>query len=146
MAPAPRGQALRVELKGPFFVRDPRKTFRHNIRDLMDRIADVAERDVRARLHPGPSADAVRSKIRGRTKSLSGQRWAVTAVVSATDPSLTRAQQVKLNAQLSGRRVGTTRTGRYIGTTKGAKGRTAFRGTRSAVKRVVNDADMTKGM
>jgi hypothetical protein len=72
-----------IVLSGPFFERDPRKTFRQNIRDFMDKVAATGEADVKAHYPVGPTGDG-RAGVVGRTSSLAGKRWAVTAVISET--------------------------------------------------------------
>jgi hypothetical protein len=66
---------------GPFFRRDPVKTFRQNLRTMMDELAQEAAATAQAAYPIGPSG-AGRRGIVGRTKNLRGQRWAVTAVVT----------------------------------------------------------------
>lgn len=148
---------MTIELQGPFFTADPVKTYRQNIRSLMDDLARAAEDEVKARLRPGPAADAARGYIRGRTHSYKdGHRWATYMVVSSTDRSLDGPTQRRVNAQLSGRRtatiergfteLGRKRIGRSIGTMRGADGRKAFAGAASGFRAVIRGANLTKGM
>lgn len=150
-------QLLTMELSGPFFTADPRRTYRQNIRDLMDKLASTGENEVRARLYPGASAASAGRYIRGRTHSLkTGKRWATYAVVSSTDRSLSGEEQRKANAQLSGRRVtvvgrvykptNPSRMGRSIGSTRGADGRKAFSGAIRALRAVARRHDMSRGL
>lgn len=79
---------LEVELTGPFFQVDPRKTFRANAKVLLTAIAQEGEKEVKARspYYTGSKGDPtshIRDDIVGRTKSLSGKPWALTAVVSS---------------------------------------------------------------
>jgi hypothetical protein len=101
-----------VDFRGPFFQRDPNKTFRANIRDMMDKLSEEAERDVRLQLEVGqgsrlPLGGGVRpgrvsAHVVGRTKSLAGKRWQVTAHVSVRPPAgATRPQAIKLMAAAS---------------------------------------------
>jgi hypothetical protein len=77
---------LSVEYSGPLFKNDVRKTFRQNARDLVSAIAEDGEGLVKAELTVGNGrltgryADAVQ----GRIRSLSGKKWALTAVVTST--------------------------------------------------------------
>jgi hypothetical protein len=78
-----------VDMSGPFFRRDPKKTFRKNLRDFMDEVAELGEADVVAQLRAGEGRRAsirgggrVSQFVQGRTSSIRGKRWAVTAVVS----------------------------------------------------------------
>jgi hypothetical protein len=77
-----------VELDGPFFTVDPGKRFRQNARDMLQAVADEGQRAVQARApyYTGTKGDPtahIRDDIVGRTKSLSGKPWALTAVVSS---------------------------------------------------------------
>lgn len=79
-----------IRRTGPFFEKDPRKTFRQNVRTMMDAVAREGEDDVVAQMKAGDESRApiavgggrVSGHVVGRTHSLSGRRWAVTAVVS----------------------------------------------------------------
>ena len=137
---------ISIELTGPFFVGDPVKTYRQNIRALQDRIAAVGQTEVRARLLPGSSADAIRSRIIGRTSSREGRRWATYAVVSLDLSGLDRPAAQKAMAQFSGRHKAITRGGRNIGTTRGAEGRKAVSGATRAMRAILKDADMLRGL
>lgn len=84
-----------VDLSGPFFQRDPVKTWRENVKDFMDEVAKVGEADVGAQLRASQGNRAqlsiggrVSHYVVGRTKSLSGKRWATTAVVSVRPASI----------------------------------------------------------
>lgn len=82
-----------VELSGPFFRRDPGKTLRGNVRDLMDALADSMESDVRSEISahassmPGYSGWTWAHTI-GRTVSRTGKRWGTWARVSAYTENL----------------------------------------------------------
>ena len=125
---------LGVELSGPFFTRDPRKTLRANIRAYMDRIAEVGEAEIARRMTGSREANATRGHVWGRTSSVTGKRWAVTARVSVDTRGLDKQQAVRRMAIAAGRHTPVTRSGRRIGTTKGAEGRThAFRDGKKAL-------------
>lgn len=97
-----------IDLSGPFFSRDPRKTFRENVRVLMDAVAAEGERDVRSALQSGEgrrrpvSAGVLPARVSahaiGRTSSISGKRWAVTAVVSVRNRGMSKRQGTALMA------------------------------------------------
>lgn len=104
-----------IDRSGPFFQRDPTRTFRQNVRVLMDKVAEAGEADVKAQLRQGEGG---RKKLRGitpprvsghvvgRTRNLRGKRWAVTAVVSVNNSGLSKRQGVSLmaaSAMLEGR-------------------------------------------
>ena len=152
-----RPHLMTIELEGPFFTADPERTYRQNIRDLMDDLAKTGENEVRARLYPSRSASSAGKYVKGRTSSIkTGRRWATYMVVSSTDRSLSGEEQRLANAQLSGRRVSVvgrvfkpttpSRMGRAIGTTRGADGRKAFAQAMSALRAVFKRGDLTKGM
>ena len=79
---------VEVELSGPFFTRDPRKTFRGNARVLLTAIAEEGEKATKARApyYTGAGGDPdahIRDYIQGRMKSLTGKPWVLTSVVSS---------------------------------------------------------------
>lgn len=139
-----RRPTLGIELSGPFFERDPRLQWRDNVKAFMDRVADIGEAEVQRRLSRGASAAATRDHVVGRTRALSGRRWACTARVSVSTAGLIAPAAIRRQAIAAGRHNPTTRTGRTIGTTKGAEGEThAFRDSQKAViDRARNSADL----
>jgi hypothetical protein len=99
-----------IDLTGPFFVHDPAKTFRQNIRLLMDVLAAEGEADVKTQMRSGEGGrrpmrgiipERVSGHVVGRTSSLRGRRWAVTAVVSVNNSRLSPAQGKTLMAAAS---------------------------------------------
>jgi hypothetical protein len=93
-----------VDLSGPFFRKDPVKTWRANVRDFMDEVAAIGEAEVKAQLQSGQGdrrplryGGRVSDHIVGRTRSLAGRRWAVTAVVSPR-PRGSRREAISLMA------------------------------------------------
>lgn len=69
-----------IEFSGPFFTKDPVLTFRENARKMLEGMAAEGEAAVRA---ASPyDTGAFRGGVVGRTKSLSGRKWAMTAVIS----------------------------------------------------------------
>lgn len=73
---------LTVDLSGPFFRRRPGDTLYRNIGRMLEGLAEEGERLVQSQypIYTG----AGRAGVRGRVHSLSGKRWAVSAVVSQT--------------------------------------------------------------
>ena len=71
-----------VNLSGPFFQRDPGKTLYANIGRMLEGLAEEGERLVKSR-YPVFTGAGQRGVV-GRTRSLTGKRWAVSAVVSQT--------------------------------------------------------------
>jgi hypothetical protein len=131
--------ATTIDMSGPFFRKDPVKTFRQNVRELMDQIAVAGESDVKAQMATGQGSRAVMNMVDpnrvaahvvGRTKSLGGKRWAVTAVVSVNNSGLSRAQGIQLMAAAS-------QVERQTG---------AFKRTASRVRKVSKLNDLTEGM
>jgi len=99
-----------IKFDGPFFTGDPAKTFRQNIRALMDVVAAEGEADVKAQMAVGASgrapiralpAQRVSDYVRGRTVSLTGKRWAVTAVVSVNNSGFSKREGISLMAAAS---------------------------------------------
>lgn len=96
----------RVDFKGPFFERDVRKSMRTNIRDMMGALAQEAESDVKGQVggrHGSMprSTGATYASIKGRTTSLGGKQWQVTAVVSANTGGMDRATAIRIKAAAS---------------------------------------------
>lgn len=121
-----RRSVFAIEYDGPFFERDPTKTFRKNVRRLMERMATVGEAEVKRRIAQAPRRTAGPSYsgrfIRGRVKSLAGRPWATTMVVSADVSSLDGPGARRVQAALAGRRNSVGRDGRNRGTTRGHEG------------------------
>jgi hypothetical protein len=98
-----QSKQLQITLEGPFFERDPRRTFRQNVRDMMAAIAKEAEASVKADIashagrmphYTGHSHDA----IVGRTRSVTGRRWEVSAVISASTQGMGRREAIRTKA------------------------------------------------
>jgi hypothetical protein len=127
----------RVDFSGPFFQRDPARTIRDNIRDLMAALAEEGERDVRGQIEQRAGSMPnwtgwTRDHVKGRTASLSGKRWAVTAVVSADSSGMSGATAIRTKAAAASieRRWGPFR-----------KTSTTMRRARAAI-----NANLTKGI
>ncbi len=73
----------RVEYTGPLFTVDVVKTFRQNARNLVEAIAEDGERMVQAMLPRSSVAPHYADFVEGRAKSLSGNKWALNAVVTS---------------------------------------------------------------
>ena len=94
-----------VEMRGPFFTRDPAKTFRQNVRTLMLEVANEGAKRVIARLRAGEDkrrplsiGGRVADLVEGRTHSLRGKAWLVTAVVSVNTAGRTAAEATAILA------------------------------------------------
>jgi hypothetical protein len=98
----------RIDMSGPFFTNDPRKTFRQNARVLLDRLQEEGEADVkqqmrggeggRAPISQGVSPSRVSGHVVGRVVSLTGRPWQATAVVSINNYGFSKAQGIALMA------------------------------------------------
>jgi hypothetical protein len=133
--------ATTIDMTGPFFRTDPARTFRQNVRVMMDAIASEAAADVIAQQQQteggrapirGVQPARVSAHVVGRTSSLAGRRWAVTAKVSVLPRGLSRKQAIALAAAAS----------RVEGETH------AFRRTTSRMRRAkaINQAELLKGL
>ena len=108
---ARKGVVTTIDMSGPFFKHDPGKTFRQNIRVLMDALSEEGESDVKAQLKAGEGdryriSNAVKPSrvsghVVGRTTNLRGKPWEVTAVVSVQNAGFTKKQAVSLMAAAS---------------------------------------------
>jgi len=100
-----------IDTSGPFFTKDPRKTFRQNIRTMMARVAEEGEQDIQAQQHAGESGrapisyssagwsgDRVSDHVVGRVESLRGKPWQVTAVISVNNSGFSTSQGIALMA------------------------------------------------
>jgi hypothetical protein len=129
-----------ISLKGPFFTKDPKKTFRQNVRVMMDALAREGEADARARMRVGENrrepiralGDRVSDHVKGRTSSLSAKRWQVTATVSVSNREFSGAQGISLMAAAS----------RVEAQTHAMRRTTA----RLRSSRAVNQAELLKGL
>jgi hypothetical protein len=100
--------ATSIDMSGPFFRSNPVKTWRENVKDFMDEIAEEGQEDVQTQLRAGEgdrlpiSAGVAPARVSGhvvgRTQNLSGKRWGTTAVVSVNNRGLTRKQGIALMA------------------------------------------------
>lgn len=133
--------ATTIDLKGPFFTKQPGKTFRQNVRVMMAAVAAEGEADVQAQLRAGEgnrrrishgvAPDRVSGHAVGRVHSLGGNLWAVTAVISVNNSGLTPAQGIALMAAAAvverqthafRRTTGRLRRARSVNTTELLKG------------------------
>lgn len=153
-----KGTVTGLQFTGPFFARDPVKTYRQNLRLYMDRIAQIGEAEVKRRVAAAPRRTGGPSYsgqfIQGRTRAIKGgPHWATTAVVSAAGgiaaARLDSRQAIRVQATLAGRKMATTgpitvppsggrrgytRSG-VLGTTRGHEGTAhVFARTRSGLR------------
>jgi hypothetical protein len=95
-----RGAVASVELSGPFFTRDPRKTVRQNIRRMLDALVKEGEEGVKAQMSAKAGSMPAwtgwtHDHVVGRTSSLSGKRWALNAVVSASTDGMGASEAIR---------------------------------------------------
>lgn len=72
-----------VQLDGALFAPTAQKTLRQNIRGMLSNMANDGEADARARIAPHRRSGDLEESIHGRVHSLTGKKWALTAVVSS---------------------------------------------------------------
>lgn len=98
--------STKVTLEGNFFTRDPRKTVRGNIRDMMRELAEWMETEARAQVRAAPLPRSVgwtAGHIKGRTESpKTGRHWDVTAVASANTWGMSERDATRTLAAASG--------------------------------------------
>jgi len=92
-----------MDLSGPFFTRDPAKTVRENIRDMLGRLAEEMEKDVQGQIEARAGSTPAytgwsRSRVVGRTASLVGRNWWLHAVVSPNTTGLDKANAIRTMA------------------------------------------------
>lgn len=97
------GVTAKITLEGDFFRRDPGKTFRSNVKDMLDGLKDWMEHETRdaitARAGQMPQWTGWTARhVEGRTSSISGKRWGTWAVVSANTAGMTRADAIRTKA------------------------------------------------
>jgi len=94
---------LDVDLEGAFFHRDPGKTFRANVKDMLDELARWMEAEVKGEIegHAGDMPDWTgwsRDHTVGRTSSISGRRWGTWARVSANTAGMSATDAIRTKA------------------------------------------------
>jgi hypothetical protein len=72
-----------TQYAGPLFTKDIRKTFRENVRDGLDELAQEGAKAVAERIPVGPGRHErhLRDSIVGGTRGFTGRQWAVTAAI-----------------------------------------------------------------
>jgi len=73
---------LDAKTTGPLFTKDVRRTVRENARSWLDTVAEQGEGYVRE--NTPVLTGRLRDAIHGRTRSLAGKKWQLTAVVTST--------------------------------------------------------------
>jgi hypothetical protein len=107
-----KGNVTTIDLSGPFFEHDPAKTFRQNVRTMLEALAAEGEADVKAQIQARAGSMRhytgwTRGTVKGRTQSLSGRKWAVSAVISTNTAGMDRKDAIRTKA------AGSTIEGRW---------------------------------
>ena len=97
------GVQTKITLEGDFFKRDPGKTLRQNVRDMLDELAAWMESEVQSGIASKAGSMPAytgwsHEHIVGRTSSLSGHRWGTWAVVSANTEGMGRTDAIRTKA------------------------------------------------
>ena len=95
-----------ITFDGPFFAKDPRQTFRANVRAWMARVAELGESEGRSAFRAGEGRrrpisggrGRVSDYVVGRVNSRSGKRWEVTAIVSVNTSRLSAEDAIAVMA------------------------------------------------
>jgi hypothetical protein len=100
----PVAVTTKIELSGNLFRRDPGKTLYQNIGDMLDKLADEMEREVRADIsaHEGEMrywTGWTRDHAIGyRTSPRTGKHWAVWVAVGEVTTGMSREQAIRTKA------------------------------------------------
>jgi hypothetical protein len=131
------GVATKVTLEGNFFKRDPKKTLRKNVRNMVEALAeeldDLVQGQIEARAGSMPFSTGWSAKHTvGRAESLTGNDWGTWAVASANTQGMDAGDAKRTLAAAS------SIEGRFH----------PYRNARSAVyrSRALLTADLTKDM
>ena len=143
----------RVTLEGPFFAKDPSKTFYQNLHDMLENLAQEMGENVRSAIAshatemPYWTGWTLRT-VEGYTQSKqTGKHWATWAAVGTVTAGMNRADAIRTKAAAAGRH--TPRGVRPNGTTRGIEQRWhPFRNLKSGIyrSRALLSVDLAKGM
>src|SRR3972149_11965693 len=96
--------ATKATLEGDFFTRDPGKTFRANVRDMLDKLAEWMEAEVRSEIagkagsmprYTGWSHDHT---LGYTTSGKTGKRWGTWAAVGAVSAGVGQTGAIRTKA------------------------------------------------
>lgn len=99
--------ATSLDLSGPFFRVDPRKTFRANARAMLQAIAEEAAKDIQTQMQAGEAGRAfirvgggrVSAQVQGYASGVrSGNKWALTSRVHILNSGLSKSRAISLHA------------------------------------------------
>ena len=129
--------ATTIDVSGPFFSRDPVKTFAGNVQDMLEAMSKEGEKDAKAQVEGLAGAMSrytgwTTDHIKGRVHNIAGKHWRKTAVVSVFPGGMDASTAIRTQAAAS------TIEGRWH----------VFRRVMSRLRRsrAVNMAELTKGM
>ena len=94
----------KVQLEGDFFKRDPGKTFRANVRDMLDELASWMEAEVRSDIAshagsmPGYTGWSHGHTIGYTTSAKTGKRWGTWAAVGAVTAGMSAKDAIRTKA------------------------------------------------
>jgi len=94
----------KVQLEGDFFRRDPGKTLRMNVRDMLDKLAAWMEAEVRSDIGshagsmPGWTGYSQAHTIGYTTSAKTGKRWGTWAAVGAVTAGMDKKQAIRTKA------------------------------------------------
>ena len=94
----------KIQLEGDFFRRDPGKTMRSNIRDMLDALSDWMETEVRSEVaaHEGAMpyyTGWTHDRVEGYTTSKrTGKRWGLWAAVGAVTAGMDTPKAIRTKA------------------------------------------------
>lgn len=71
-----------IELSGPFFTKDVKKTFQANVRAMLEAMAEEGQTDVQSQFTGHIDTGEGVSGVKGRVHGLSGKPWEQTMVIS----------------------------------------------------------------
>ena len=95
--------ATTIDISGPFFSKDPTKTFAENVQKMLEAMAREGEEDAKAQVsglagRMSHYTGWTTRTITGRVKNKSGKHWRKTAVVSAFSGGMAASDAIRTNA------------------------------------------------
>ena len=101
------GVTTKVTLDGNFFRHNPGKTFRQNVKDMLDELAPWMQSEVRGVIeaHAGSMPFYTgwsEERVEGRTHSNAGKRWGTWAVVSSNTAGMSARDAIRTKAAAAG--------------------------------------------
>lgn len=92
----------RIELTGPFFERDPEKTVRQNIQEMLDALSgemqDLVRSDIASRAMPRSTGWSLGHTLGYTTSPRSGKHWQLWAAVGAVTAGMDAKDAIRTKA------------------------------------------------